>query len=175
MNLNKALIIGRVTAQPELRKTPGGQSVTTFSIATNRSFADKSGARQEETEFHTVVVWGRQAEIASQFMVKGSLVFVEGRLKTRTWQDKQGTSHKVTEIICDRFQLGPKPQGAGGGSSFGGGSAPRASNAFPASGSRTGGVAPASPAAAQVAHEDIPVINVEEEGAGEIPQEEVPF
>ena len=172
MNLNKALVIGRVTAQPELRKTPGGQSVTTFSVATNRTFADKSGARQEETEFHTIVVWGRQAEIASQFMVKGSLVFVEGRLKTRTWQDKQGTSHKVTEIICERFQLGPKPQGAGGGSSFGAGAPARATGSF--SPARTSS-APAASAPAHVAPEDIPVINVEEEGAGEIPQEEVPF
>jgi len=113
MNLNKVLIVGRVTATPELRKTPGGQSVTGFSIATNRVWNDKSGAKQEEVEFHNVVVWGRQAEIATQFLVKGSLVLIEGRLKTRSWQDKQGATRKATEIIAERIQLGPRPQGGG--------------------------------------------------------------
>lgn len=116
MNLNKVFLVGRTTAQPELRKTAGGQSVTTFSVATNRVWTDKAGARQEETEFHNVVVWGRQAEIASQFLVKGAMVLVEGRLATRSWQDKQGSTHKTTEIVCERFQLGPKPQGAAQGS-----------------------------------------------------------
>ncbi len=122
MNLNKVLIVGRTTAQPELRKTASGLSVSTFSVATNRVWTDKAGARQEDTEFHNVVVWGRQAEIASQFLVKGAMVLVEGRLATRSWQDKQGSTHKTTEIVCERFQLGPKPQGAGsanGGSSWG--------------------------------------------------------
>ncbi|MDO8504413.1 MAG: single-stranded DNA-binding protein [Candidatus Liptonbacteria bacterium] len=122
MNLNKVLIVGRTTAQPELRKTAGGQSVSTFSVATNRVWTDKAGARQESTEFHNIVVWGRQAEIASQFLVKGALVLVEGRLATRSWQDKTGATRKTTEIICERFQLGPRPQGApgqGGSSNWG--------------------------------------------------------
>lgn len=115
MNLNKVLILGRVTANPELRHTPGGQSVSSFSIATNRVWTDKVGAKQEETEFHNVVAWGRQAEVASQFLTKGALVLIEGRLRTRTWQDKQGVNHKATEIITERMQLGPRPAGQGQG------------------------------------------------------------
>src|SRR3989344_2461846 len=122
MNLNKALIIGRITANPELRKTAGGASVTSFGLATNRVWTDQSGAKREETEFHNVVAWGRTAEIASQYLTKGALALVEGRLQTRTWQDKQGANHKTTEIICERLQLGPKPQGQGGGAAFSGGS-----------------------------------------------------
>ena len=111
MNLNKVFILGRLTADPELRNTPSGQSVASFSLATNRVWTDKSGARQEGTEFHNVVVWGRQAEIANQFLTKGSLTLIEGRLQTRSWQDKQGQNRKTTEIICERIQLGPKPAG----------------------------------------------------------------
>lgn len=112
MNLNRVLILGRVTADPQLRATPSGQSVTTFGVATNRVWTGKDGKRQEETEFHNVVVWGRQAEIAAQFLRKGALVFVEGHLRTRSWQDKQGQSHKTTEVICERMQLGPRPAGS---------------------------------------------------------------
>src|SRR3989344_5552226 len=108
MNLNKVLIIGRVTADPQLRNTPAGASVTTFGVASNRVWQGKNGQKQEEVEFHSVVAWGRQAEIASQFLVKGALVYVEGRLRTRTWQDKQSQNHKTTEIICERLQLGPR-------------------------------------------------------------------
>ena len=121
MNLNKVLIVGRVTAQPELRTTPGGQSVTAFGVATNRVWTDKAGTRQEEAEFHNVVVWGRQAEVATQFLVKGSMVLVEGRLRTRTWQDKQGQGRKTTEIVAERIQLGPRPSGERGGTKGRGG------------------------------------------------------
>ena len=108
MNINHVTLVGRATATPELRKTPGGQSVTSFSIATNRVWTDKAGAKQEEVEFSNVVVWGRQAEVASQFLTKGSLVAIEGRLKTRTWQDKQGAERKTTDIIAENLQLGPR-------------------------------------------------------------------
>lgn len=113
MNLNKVFVLGRLTSDPQLRTTPGGQSVGSFSIATNRVWTDKSGARQEEVEYHNIVVWGKQAEIANQFLKKGSLAFVEGRLQTRSWQDKQGQARKTTEIVCDRLQLGPRPGGGG--------------------------------------------------------------
>jgi len=116
MNLNKVLLLGRVTADPQLRTTSSGQKVTGFSIATNRVWTDKNGAKQEEVEFHSVVVWGRQAEVATQFLVKGSLVMIEGRLQTRSWQDKQGQDRKTTEIIAERLQLGPRP-GSGRGDS----------------------------------------------------------
>lgn len=110
MNLNKVFILGRLTADPQLRTTPSGQQVTNFSLATNRVWTDKSGMKQEEAEFHNIVVWGRQAEVATQFLTKGGLALVEGRLRTRTWQDQQGQSRRTTEIIADRIQLGPRRQ-----------------------------------------------------------------
>jgi single-strand DNA-binding protein len=113
MNLNKVFILGRLTADPQLRNTPSGQQVASFSLATNRVWTDKAGQKKEEVEFHNIVVWGRQAEIASKFLTKGGLALVEGRLQTRSWQDKQGQSRKTTEIIADRIQLGPKPMGGG--------------------------------------------------------------
>jgi single-strand DNA-binding protein len=108
MNLNKVFILGRLTADPQLRTTPTGQQVASFGVATNRIWNDKSGSRQTEVEYHNVVLWGRQAEIASQFLTKGSLVLIEGRLRTRTWQNKQGQNQKTTEIIGERLQLGPR-------------------------------------------------------------------
>jgi single-strand DNA-binding protein len=108
MNLNKVFILGRLTANPELRTTPTGQQVANFSVATNRVWTDKGGQKQEAAEFHNVVVWGRQAEIASKFLNKGGLVLVEGRLQTRGWQDKQGQNRKTTEIVAERLQLGPR-------------------------------------------------------------------
>lgn len=111
MNLNKVLLFGNLTRDPELRQTPGGQSVCSFGVATNTFFTDKSGQRQSKAEFHNVVAWGRQAEIVSQFLRKGSSVFVEGRLQTRSWQDQQGQQRKITEIICEKVQLGPRTGG----------------------------------------------------------------
>lgn len=112
MNLNKVFILGRLTADPQLRSTASGQQVGSFSVATNRVWNDKNGQRQEAVEFHNVVVWGRQAEIASRFLVKGSLVLVEGRLQTRDWEGKDGQKRRTTEIVADRIQLGPRPVGA---------------------------------------------------------------
>lgn len=111
MNLNKVFILGRLTADPVIRSTITGTQVANFSVATNRFRNDKDGNRKEETEFHNVVVWARQAEIASQFLKKGSIVLVEGRLQTRSWDDKSGQRRKTTEIIAERIQLGPKPFG----------------------------------------------------------------
>lgn len=163
MNLNKVILVGRLTADPELRTTPSGQSVAGFSVATNRVWNDKNGARQEETEYHNIVVWGKQAEIASKFMTKGSLVMVEGRLRTRTWNDKQGQSRRTTEIICERFQLGPRPMGqAGGAARFGG-----ESGTPPKSGSDT----PVS----EPPREEIPVIDIDSELKEDIKPEDLPF
>ncbi len=114
MNLNKVFILGRTTADPQIRSTNAGQAVGTFSVATNRVWMDKTGGKKEEVEFHNIVVWGRQAEIAGQFLKKGALVFVEGRLQTRSWQDQSGGTRKTTEVICERMQLGPRPSSAGG-------------------------------------------------------------
>ena len=111
MDLNKVLLVGRVTADPQLRTTPGGQSVTTIGVATNRVWNDKNNQRQEETEFHNVVLWGRQADIASQYLKKGAMVLIEGRMRTRSWTDKTGQQRKTTEVLCERMQLGPRPMG----------------------------------------------------------------
>lgn len=111
MNLNKVYILGRVTADPEVRTTPSGERVSSFSVATNRVWTDKAGAKKEATEFHNVVVWGRQADVAGQFLSKGALVLIEGRLQTRSYQGKDGIQRKTTEIIGERLQLGPRPVG----------------------------------------------------------------
>lgn len=108
MNLNKVFLIGRLTKDVELRTTPSGQPVASFGVATNRSWVNRSGQKQEEVEFHNVVVWGRQAEIANQYLAKGRLVMIEGRLRTRNWESKGGEKHFRTEIIAERIQFGPK-------------------------------------------------------------------
>lgn len=149
MNLNKVFLIGRLTADPQLRATTTGQSVASFSVATNRIWVDKSGAKQEDVQFHNIVVWGRQAEVANQFLKKGALVFIEGRLQTRGWQDKQGQQRKTTEIVCERMQFGP----------------------------RTGGMQGQAPSASagqknEKVEEQLPEINLEE---GEVKAEDLPF
>lgn len=111
MNLNKAFVAGRLTGDPQLRQTPGGQHVASFSIATNRVWTDKAGAKQEAVEYHNIVVWGRQAEVVSKFLTKGAIALVEGRLQTRGWVDKQGGQRKTTEIIAERVQFGPRSSG----------------------------------------------------------------
>ena len=109
MNLNKVFLVGNLTSDPELRNTPTGQSVCNFRIATNRIWNDKAtGQQQQKTEYHSIVAWRRLAEIASQFLKKGSLVLIEGRLETRSWEDPTGNKRYRTEIIAERMQLGPK-------------------------------------------------------------------
>lgn len=108
MNLNKVFLIGRLTRDPESKTLPSGQAVTNFGLATGRYFTDKSGQKQQETEFHNIVLFGRLAEIAHQYLTKGSLVFLDGRIRTRNWQDNSGTKRYRTEIIIQRLQLGPK-------------------------------------------------------------------
>src|SRR5271154_2361424 len=139
MDLNKVILVGRVTANPELRTTPGGQSVTTVGVATNRTWTDKNGAKQEAAEFHNVVMWGRTAEIAGQYLVKGATVLIEGRIQTRGWTDKQGQQRKTTEIMCERMQLGPRPMGAGGGGQGGQGGGYRSNDAGTGAGAGQGG------------------------------------
>jgi single-strand DNA-binding protein len=117
MNLNKVFLIGRLTNDPQLRSTQGGQPISTFSVATNRTWINKAGQKQDEAQFHNVVVWGKQAEIVSRFLKKGSTVMVEGRIQSRAFVDKAGQNRTVTEIVCERFQFGPRATGAGGFSS----------------------------------------------------------
>jgi len=118
MYLNKAFIIGNLTRDPELKAIPSGIKVCSFSVATNRVWKDKNGAKQEAADYHNVVVFGRQAETVAQYMKKGSQVMVEGRMQTRSWDDAgTGTKKYRTEVIADRVQFGS----AGGG----GASAPK--------------------------------------------------
>ncbi len=127
MYLNKAIIIGNLTRDPELRSIPSGAKVASFSVATNRVWKDRNGVRQDSTDYHNVVVFGVQAEHVSQYLRKGSSVLVEGRMQTRSWDDKDGTKKYRTEIIADRVQFGPKPQGGASESSGGYSQAPQSS------------------------------------------------
>ena len=109
MNLNKIFLIGRLTQDPEARTTPSGQMVCNFSIATNRKWTDQATKeKKEQTEYHNIVLWRRLAEIASQYLNKGSLVLIEGRIQTRSWQDQTGNKRYKTEIVADNIQLGPR-------------------------------------------------------------------
>jgi single-strand DNA-binding protein len=113
MYLNKVLLYGNLTRDPELRSLPSGMNVVNFSIATNRTFKDRDGKKQEQTDFHNVVVFGRQADTVNQYLKKGSSVFVEGRLQTRSWE-KEGQKMYRTEVVADRVQFGPRAGGGGG-------------------------------------------------------------
>ena len=114
MYLNKAMIYGNLTRDPEMKSLPSGMQVTSFSVATNRVFTDRDGKRQEQADYHNIVVFGRQAETSAQYLKKGSGVYVEGRLQTRSW-DKDGVKQYRTEIVADRVQFGPRTDGGGGG------------------------------------------------------------
>ena len=111
MNVNKVYIIGRLTQDPETRTTQSGQPVTTLRMATNRVWNNPSGQRQEATEYHTVIAWARLGEIASQYLKKGGLCLIEGRIQTRSWVDQNNNKRYVTEIIAESLQLGPRPAG----------------------------------------------------------------
>ncbi len=109
------MLIGRLTRDPETKTLPSGQSVTNFGMATDRFFNDKSGQRQQQTDFHNIVLFGKLADIATQYLNKGSLVLIEGRLQTRTWQDASGNKKSRTEIVGERLQMGPKSNKAASG------------------------------------------------------------
>ncbi len=113
MNLNKVFVLGNLTRDPEVRTTATGQQVASFGVATNRVWYNQARERNQETEFHNVVAWGKLAEIAGQYLTKGKMVLIEGRLKTRSWQAQDGSKRIRTEIIAEAMQLGPKGQGAG--------------------------------------------------------------
>ncbi|MBP9763142.1 MAG: single-stranded DNA-binding protein [Candidatus Pacebacteria bacterium] len=108
MYLNKAIIVGNLTRDPEQKALPNGMSVCQFSLATNRVWKDQSGAKQESTDYHNIVVFGRQAETASQYLKKGQSVMIEGRIQTRSWDNQAGQKQYRTEIVADKVQFGPK-------------------------------------------------------------------
>jgi single-strand DNA-binding protein len=127
-SVNKVILIGNLGRDPETRYTTGGDAVTNLRIATTDVWKDKAGEKQEKTEWHTVVLFGRQAEIAGEYLKKGRPVYIEGRLQTRKWTDKEGVEKYSTEIVGDRMQLlGSREGGGGGDAEFagGGGSAKR--------------------------------------------------
>ena len=115
MYLNKAIIIGNLTRDPEIKAIPSGVKVASFGVATNRVWKDKNGVKQENVDFHNIVVFGRQAEIVGQYMKKGSSILVEGRMQTRSWDDAAGVKKYRTEIVADRIQFGPRRDAPVGG------------------------------------------------------------
>lgn len=113
MYLNKAIIFGNLTRDPELRSLPSGAQVASFSLATNRVYKDKNGQKQEQVDYHNVVVFGRQAETSAQYLRKGSSALIEGRMQTRSWDGPDGTKKYRTEVVADRVQFGPRSSGSG--------------------------------------------------------------
>ncbi|MCK5127403.1 MAG: single-stranded DNA-binding protein [candidate division Zixibacteria bacterium] len=114
-SVNKAILIGNLGSDPELRYTAGGQAVANFNIATTEKWRDKDGQMQENTEWHRIVLWARQAEIAKEYLKKGSAVYIEGRIQTRSYEDKDGNKRYTTEIVGQRMQfLGGRGSGGGG-------------------------------------------------------------
>lgn len=164
MNVNKVILVGRLTRDPEIRTTPSGQTVATIGLATSDRWNDKNGQKQERTEFHTVVVWGRLAEIAGQYLTKGQEAFFEGRLQSRVYTDKAGIEKKVVDIIADNMQMGSRAQGtnapAGGNASRQAAPVQHRSDAQSVKQSST--------------EEEIPTINLDDE-RDEIRIEDVPF
>lgn len=152
MNVNKVLLVGRLTRDPEVRSTTSGQSVSSVSIATNRFWTDKSGQKQEQTEYHNVVLWGRLAEIAGQYLTKGQEAYFEGRLQTRSYTTKDGAEKKITEVVAENMQFGSRPQGTAT-------QPPRQAS---------------SPSQQSPVNEDIPTINLDDE-QDEVKIEDVPF
>lgn len=118
MNLNKVFLIGNLTRDPELKTLPSGQPVVNFGIATNRMWKGKDGSPQKQVEFHNIVMFGRLAEITKQYLQKGSMAMIEGRIQTRTWEGQDGKKNYKTEIVAESMQMGPRRSGeySGGGS-----------------------------------------------------------
>ena len=128
-SVNKVILIGNLGRDPETRYMPDGAAITNISIATTETWKDKAGEKQEKTEWHRVAFFGKLAEIAGEYLKKGSQVYVEGRLQTRKWQDKDGNDKYTTEIVADRMQMLGSRQGMGGGDRDAGGSTEREAGA----------------------------------------------
>ena len=153
MYLNKAMIYGNLTRDPEVKSLPSGMQVCSFSVATNRSYNDRDGKRQESVDYHNIVAFGKQAEVISKYLTKGSGVYVEGRLQTQSWE-KDGVKQYRTEIVVDRFEFGPKSSGSGAPSSASG----QTGSASSATAADTRGGAPVLPEypSEDINPEDIP-------------------
>jgi len=162
MSVNKVILVGRLGRDPETRYTGGGQAVANFSVATDETYKDRNGERQKRTEWHKIVVWGKQAEIAQQYLKKGSLLFLEGRIQSREWQDKEGQKRTSFEIVATNFRmLGGRGDGAavgaGAGAAAGGGA--RHADDFDSHGAPPEdpfGGGSAAPVGPDISDEDIP-------------------
>ena len=128
MFYNKAIIIGNVTRDPEIKALPSGAKVTSLSVATNRVWKDQAGAKKEQTDFHNVVVFGRQAETVAQYIKKGSMLMIEGRIQTRSWDGADGKKNYRTEIVADRVQFGPRGGATAGGTTVAGSNDPQSNS-----------------------------------------------
>lgn len=159
MYLNRVYLLGNLTQDPELKNLSSGSSVTNFGIATNRTWTDQNGAKQESVEYHNVVAFGKPAEIISQYLQKGSLVLVEGRLQTRSWEAQDGQKRYKTEIVVENFQMGPR--NAQTGSSQTSSKAKSHQNTSSQNTSNTNS-----------SHNSLPTVDMDEE---EIDLEEIPF
>jgi len=155
MSLNKVQLIGNLTRDPEMKQIPGGQVVTSFGIATNFNWTSKTGEKQNKTEFHNIVVWGKLAEICGQYLRKGSKTYVEGRLQTRDWEGEDGVKRYRTEVIADNMIMldskgSPMGEAGGANESAGGGGVESSGAAAPAE------AVPAAPAGEDVKIDDLP-------------------
>ncbi len=156
MYLNKAFLFGNLTRDPEMKSLPNGNKVTSFSLATNRVYKDQAGNKQEQVEYHNIVVFGRQAETSAQYLKKGQGVMIEGRIQTRSWDDKTTGEKKYrTEVVADAVQFGPKGQGT----------------AAPASGE----FSPTQSSNAQTAPSTIPDLETIDYGDANINVDDIPF
>ena len=157
MSVNRVILVGRLGRDPETRYTGSGQAVANFSVATDESYKDRNGERQKRTEWHKIVVWGKQAEIAQQYLKKGSLVFIEGRIQSREWQDKEGQKRTSFEIVANNFRmLGGRAEPAAAGAGAMGGGAPRASDDFEQSAPPEESYGGGSAGGPEISDEDIP-------------------
>ena len=130
-SVNKVILIGRLGRDPELRYTQGGQAVANFTLATNERFANKSGEQQERTEWHRIVAWGKTAELSAQYRSKGRSVYIEGRLQTREWEDKEGQKRSTTEIVAQNVTFLDSARSGGAGGPGGPGGEPQREPAGP--------------------------------------------
>jgi single-strand DNA-binding protein len=160
MSVNKAILVGRLGRDPETRYTSGGQAVANFTLATDETFKDRSGERQKRTEWHRIVVWGKLAEITQQYLKKGMLVYIEGRIQTRQWEDKRdGQKRTTTEIVANVMRmLTSRAEGAaaGAGSSAGGGAGAGHGRSADADLEPAAGLDEPGPMGAEISDEDIP-------------------
>jgi single-strand DNA-binding protein len=161
MSVNKVILVGRLGRDPETRYTGGGQAVANFSMATDETYKDRNGEKQKRTEWHKIVVWAKLAEIAQQYLKKGSLLYLEGRIQSREWQDKEGQKRTSFEIVATNFRmLGGRSEGAaaatagGGAGARSGGGDDFESHAAPADDSY--GAAAPSGGGPEISDEDIP-------------------